>query len=292
MSWRLLILFFSLFLCFTQLQAAETPPPEETVSNPKRGWWWYEIEPPEAKTEEIQAGRPLPALSDYSLETLWEMHPDEFQGILLQIHKKAVMTLKEDDVRDYLVIQDIARRKALAFTNVNAMIVQKYPGLSLEADFPTVLPGRNARIRQEMAEIDTKLEESRKDFALIYFYSPTCHFCTEQNKILNFFLVKHPWEIRKIDITKRPQIAEGFGVRAVPYLLLIARKSKETIPVSVGVISLKELEKRLYRGIRLINKETTPEGYSMFEYERGGGFDATAPLRVNGAPAPAMIKRR
>ncbi len=285
MSWRLLIPFFSVLLCCNDLNAAEIKRSEDLNSNPKRGWWWYEILPSEEENVDNQE-RILPSLSDYSLEKLWEMHPDEFQSLLLKIHKKAVMTLKENDVRDYLVIQDIARRKALAFTNVNAMIVQKYPGLSLEADFPTVLPGRNAKVRQERMEIETELERSRKDFALIYFYSPVCHFCTEQSRILNFFLTKYPWEVRKVDITKQPELAENLGVRGVPYLLLISKKNQETIPISAGVISLKTLEKRLFRGIRLINKETTPEGYSMFEYERGGGFDATAPLKVNGVPHP------
>ncbi len=283
MYWRLLIPCFSFLVFSSGLYAAETENPISSPSDSKIGWWWYEVKPPE-ETDPEKEEKKLPSLSDYSFERLWNMHPDQFQGVLTSIHKKAVMTLKEEDVRDYLVIQDIARRKAHAYTNVNTMVVQKYPKLSLERDFPTALPGRNAKVKQQMIEVRTKIEQSTRDFALIYFYSPSCHFCAEQNKILQLFQAKHPWNVKPINITQNPKLAEKLQVHAVPYLLLLSRKSKETMPIAAGVISLAELEKRLHRGIRLLNKETNAESYSMYEFQRGGGFDATAPLNISNRP--------
>jgi conjugal transfer pilus assembly protein TraF len=66
-------------------------------------------------------------------------------------------------------------------------------------------------------------------------------------------------------------------VETVPALILIYKGSKEHIPVSVGVASLSDIEERLYRGIRLLKGETTPENWSLYEFQRGQGFDTKAP---------------
>lgn len=56
-------------------------------------------------------------------------------------------------------------------------------------------------------------------------------------------------------------------------MILIYSKSQDFIPVASGVTSLNEIEERLYRGIKLLRGEITPEEYSMYEFQRGGGFD-------------------
>jgi conjugal transfer pilus assembly protein TraF len=37
------------------------------------------------------------------------------------------------------------------------------------------------------------------------------------------------------------------------------------------------MEERLYRGIRLLKGETTPENWSLYEFQKGQGFDVKAP---------------
>ena len=280
---RSLILFFSVFLVTDLGHSADlsTGGPEDL--GPKQGWWWYEREPEkkEEKKEPEKAPNPAPSLSDHTTEELWNMHPDEFQALLMSLQKKAVRSPTIENVKEYYTIQDIARRKALAFANVAALVVQKYPELSLEGDFPNALPGKAAKVRQQAAEISQKIEQSKEDFALLYFFSPTCHFCAEQNDILRFFLEKYRgWQIRKIDISRNADLAEEFKVRAVPFLMLIHKNSKDFMPVSIGVVALTDMEERLYRGIRVLGKEITPEEFSMYEFQRGGGFDPAETLRV------------
>ncbi len=280
MYWQLLIPFFSLVILTSSLSTVQAGDETDKV-----GWWWYEIEPAPVE-ESSEKEEAMPSLSDFTIETLWNMHPDAFQELLTGIHKKAVKTLKEDDVKDYLVIQDIARRKALGYANVASMVVQKYPNFSLEADYPSNIPGQNAKTQQQISEINTTIGQSQDDFALIYFYSPSCHFCDAQNKILQLFQTKHPWTIRGINITNNPELAEDLGVHAVPYLVLLSKKTKKTLPIAAGVITLKELETRLHRGIRLLNDKIKPESFSMFDFEKGGGFDVTAPLKLTTGSLP------
>ena len=118
---------------------------------------------------------------------------------------------------------------------------------------------------------------ARDDFGLLFFYSPTCEYCEEQEQIMRYFEDRYGWEIKRIDFTQESTLADMFGVTIVPTILLVYRNSKEAIPVSAGVISLSEMEDKIYRGIRLLAGEITPEEYSIYDFQKGGGFDVTAP---------------
>ena len=61
--------------------------------------------------------------------------------------------------------------------------------------------------------------------------------------------------------------------RMVSFSRGVAPRSVKSLPVAVGVTTLDEIEQRLYRGIRLLGGEITPEEFNMYEYQRGGGFD-------------------
>ena len=89
---------------------------------------------------------------------------------------------------------------------------------------------------------------------------------------------KYGWEIKRIDRDVNPSLAARLGVESVPALILIYKGSREHIPVSAGVASLSDIEERLYRGIRLLKGETTPENWSLYDFQKGQGFDVKAPL--------------
>ena len=248
----------------------------------KRGWWWYEKMPEKKKEEEKRIGEEperSPRLDDYSTQRLWNMHPDDFQALLMTFQKKAVQSPTEENVKEYYTIQDIARRKSLAFANVTAAVMQKYPELSLAADSPITAPGRNAAVTQQTGEIESKIRNARDEFALLYFFSPSCPYCAEQETILGYFREKYRWEIKAVDTESDPGTSSLFGIKTTPTLLLIYRESRDQIPISTGVASLVEIEEKLYRGIRLLKGEITPEEYSLYEFQRGGAFDVKAPLR-------------
>ncbi|MBP7796968.1 MAG: conjugal transfer protein TraF [Elusimicrobiales bacterium] len=300
---KLRILFFnfllfgigicSFFICFVVPVTAEegkqpTKSPEiknhtqEKIfyDDTKRGWYWYEQaikekpeKPQTVETKEKEEKRVLPNLKDYTVEQLWNMHPDDFSKLLDMFYKKAVMKPSEETMYEYMVMQDIARRKAVAVANVQMAMVQKYPEFSVGSGYPITAPGINAQTRLTQKEIKSKLHNSRNDYGLIYFYSETCEYCKEQKKILKFFIDEYKWEIKEIEINKERHIASKFNVEMVPYTILVYRKSLDFFPVSAGVISLAEIEEKVYRGIRLLSGETTMEDYSIYDFQKGGVFD-------------------
>jgi len=62
-------------------------------------------------------------------------------------------------------------------------------------------------------------------------------------------------------------------VTIAPSTVLIYRNSRDYFPVSAGVMSLSEIEQRLYRGIMSLAGENSPENFSLYEFQRGGSFD-------------------
>lgn len=275
-----LALSCSLLLALTA-HAAPVPEGERLVyyRDAKKGWWWYQDPPWEEKKEErkeepkqVEKGRRIPAMKNYTPEQLWRMHPDDFQSLLMDFQKKAVMRLDEESTMEYLTMQDIARKRSLAFANVAAYVQQKNPALTLP-EYSLATPGMIAATRMRSEEMENRIRQAESDFALLYFQSPDCEFCRAQDGIIRFFQERYGWQVRSYDVNRSPELAARFNVTTTPYLILIYRKGRDYLPVSAGVVTLAEMEEKLFRGIRLLSGEVTPREYSLYEHRRGGSFD-------------------
>lgn len=247
------------------------------------GWWWYEDPPAQDKSQkgekEPKTDRVLPSMKDYTPETLWNMHPDDFQPLAKEFLKKAVQTPTVENVRDFYTMVDISRMKAHVFQNVAGVVWQKYPDLSLNADLPNAQIGRDAKLRISLIETENKLRSSASDFALIYFYSENCEFCKSQDAVLDKFYRKYGWEIKRVEIHEHPDLAERFDIKITPHLMLIYRESSDYFPVAIGVSSIDEIEDRIYRGMRLLSGEVSPESFTMYDFQKGGKLDPTGYMR-------------
>lgn len=309
MSRRSLILFFSLVIMSATTSHAETWKAERAgekkssggeyafYGSPERrpGWWWNAYKPEEEKAEtggkEEKKPDVPPPLKAYGKEELWTMHPDIFEPLTQAYRKKAVQQPTEENVRDYYEIQDIARRRALAYMNVSMTVLQKHPEFSVLKDYPVTPAGMGARVRQQNREIESRIRESAGDFALLYFHSPACEYCAEQSKIVDEFVRKYGWTVKRIDVDERPDLASRFGAATVPMLLAIYRGSDESIPVAVGVTALNDVEEALFRGVRLLAGEITAEEYTLYDFQKRGAFNPRAVLDAEKEGSQRSAKR-
>jgi conjugal transfer pilus assembly protein TraF len=279
------LLALGLLLCLAHPAAAASIDRAQTFyDDAKRGWFWYETTPtpaPEkpADTAPGLAAVFIPDMQNYSTEQLWKMHPDQFKALLQAFQKKAIMEPSVANLRDYMTMQDIARRKAAEFAMVTNYTLQASPEFDLNRDYPLATPGRTARTRLQQEEVQSRLAAAGKDHALLYFYSPSCAYCQEQDGILRYFVERHGWEIKPIDIEAQPGLAARFNVRTTPSMLLIQRGNDSYLPATVGVVSLDTLEDRLFRGVRLLSGEISPQEYAMYDFQRGGTMDPQSILR-------------
>lgn len=279
-SGRAVLLFCFLAAVLSGLPNTTMGLEQQFYNDAKQGWFWYREPAPEPEEEtELPVTRLLPALNDYSTEQLWDMHPDDFQALLMEFQKKAVQKPTEQNVLEYLTMQDMARRKAAVYANVASYVLQKHAGLDMGRDYPVTAPGVIARVKMQKEEIAATIQTAAEDHALLYFYSPDCPYCTEQQQILRFFTDHYGWQVKGIDINENLSAAARFNITTTPTLLLIGKGREEYIPVASGVVALDELERRLYRSIRLLNGQITPQGYSVYDFQKGGGLDPESILQ-------------
>lgn len=259
----------------------------------KRGYYWYDDpepkvpDPPKIKKkrtaeEQIEAPkkkeRRIPSLNDYTPQELWEMYPDDIVELEEDFRKKAVQSPTRENVKEHLYIKDLARRKSVAYTNSYMLALQENPDLNLERDMPMIPGAKAVQYKENENERRNKILSSRDDFAIIYFASDSCSYCAEQDKILGYFKGRNNWTIKRINKDMNPELSSKFNVTVTPTLLLIRKGREDFMPITSGIISLTDLEERVFNGIRLMNNETTPENYTTRDYQKGGPLDSSGPL--------------
>ena len=239
--------------------------------NNKQGWWWYQHESEEdPETPEKQR---LPEMKDFSYQQLWNMYPDDFHELLNTFMKKAVQKPDEKTVMDYLVMQDIARRKSLAFAAVMSYVNQKNQELGTQSVYPFTAPGQSAMVSMRVRAQEQTLAGAREQFALIMFTRKGCDFCVAQASILEFFVNKYGWPVRAVDMDDNPNMAAKFNITMAPTLIMVDKDSKQSIPISVGVMSMSDLVLKIYRSVRFMRGEITPQQWFMHDFERGKSND-------------------
>ncbi len=284
----------------TMALAEEVPSPEPAFyETAKEGWFWYHDPPPEVPEESDshnnstitrEAGPKVfetrnPSMDKYTINDIWNLHPDEFQGLLNGVQKKAVQTPNEKNILEYLIMQDVARRKALAYANATKFVTQKYSDkFNINQVYPTTTPGISARVQEQQKEISSTILAARENHALLFFVAQRCGFCDKQAAILTYFVEKYGWQIKPIDIGRHTTLAARFNITTTPTLVLIKDGTEQSMPISVGVVALSELERKLYQAIRYLGGETNIDTFQMYDYQKGGALDPGAILETEEQP--------
>jgi conjugal transfer pilus assembly protein TraF len=295
LNWLLLFFSAALFCapCYAeeigQNKSSDIPVRGPYYQEKKWGWYWFEdlnqeqIEEkrnaPQA-VKEKDSGR-YPSLKNYTYEALWNMHPDDFTELTEKINKKAVQYPTEENLLETIVLNDIARRKSVAFAGVYTLVTQKHPEYNSLDSYPITTPGKLA-LRDTMHDsISGVLAGAKKEFGLVIFTRDNCRFCDAQKVIIDRYLhSSYQWSVKEANISNDFQsaaMAESMGVETVPAIFLIYRVTGESMPISTGVTSFDELRNKLYWTIRYMRKEVSPEQYFLYDFQEGSGRD---PLKM------------
>lgn len=258
-------------------QSASNPAPAGNApTDAKRGYWFYK-KPPEpveeekaAETEKIVQKVMGPPPSEAEL---LKIPVKQVEKMIEDYREYAVYTTDVEATRWYYQMIDFARRRSRAFMNVSEVVMLNSPGLNMNTEYPTNVPGSNARIARRDGAIQQRLSLERENAALILLTSQGCGFCEAQRGILKFFQQKHGWTFREIDINQFPDAVTRFGTSSTPTTVLIVKGSPDWLPVAVGVESLPKVEENSYRAIRMLRGETTAQQWTTNEHEDGGLLD-------------------
>lgn len=255
--------------------------PKDFYSDKKRGWFWYEDPPPKEEDEVLEEplataapSGPGQTAAEFTYQELWTMYPPKFQEVYDNTLHQAMMTNAVEDVRDLALMHDVARRRGVALAEVFSYVTSTTPQFNTVKDFPMATPGRRALLSSRFNALDSEMQNVQNQYALLYFHSPGCAYCTEQEKILQLFNRKHGWEIEPIDIEQNPGLANQFDITTTPTLFLIQKDNPDPFPVAYGVTPVDELEKNIYQGIRILNEG--PVGSSTYDFHAGSSMDSRA----------------
>ncbi len=241
--------------------------------NPYKGWFWYQNPPKKVKTKKQEQESKNFITKTYTYKQLWNMYPDKFKKILNLALKQAVQYPTVVNVKQYMILQDIARRKAYAYSNVVDYIAQTDPTLNLHKDYPENDPGIHMRTGLINYDVSQALKNNINDYALLFFYEPGCQYCEIQSQIMKYLQDEDGWRIMPINITTHAMQAARFNVQTVPEIILIHKGSSQWIPVASGVTTVDTVEKNIYRGIMYFEGKISPQNWSMYQFQKSGGFN-------------------
>jgi len=247
-----------------------------TTEDERIGYWWYEDPVVKEFTEDLPE-TPLPPLP--SPAELLNYHPQQLEKMLEERLDQAVWKGDPAAIKDYYIVQDIVRRKALRFTALSEFVMMTNPELNAKSQFHTTNAGIKQEKRVRQAQQEALFAKVKDDFALLVFTSPSCPYCPAQINSMRYFTDRHDWEYREINIDANPEAAIRFNITTTPVTVLVKRGEntgeERWIPVSVGLSPVVTVEENTYRGIRYLNGEITPQEFVTPEHQKGGFFDPT-----------------
>lgn len=182
-----------------------------------------------------------------------------FQDKLVRTRKKAVWDPTKDNVREYMLLQIEARQKAKEFSTTFAQLTWQEPELSYTVNNPMNSVGKTQWKSTRRNAISDHMAELSQRYGLFYFFSSDCPACRAFGPILKEFSTIHNIEVMAISMDGGPSMSfsdwepnNGISVRLgmegtiTPSVVLFDRITRQAVPISAGVISLEDIENRIF----------------------------------------------
>ncbi|MHA6766101.1 conjugal transfer protein TraF [Sphingobium ummariense] len=258
------------FLAVPQSVNAQGERPAAAVS--KQGYWWYQAppSPPEKPDDADALVKPvIPPMAELATWT-----PPKIRKLIEQQRDYAATVLTIDAVADFWRLQDFARRKARAFAGITQIAMLQYPELNSKSANPMVGDARSELTAEKDAIRRSYLRAHGGEFALVMFSRSTCGYCRVQWPIIQRFQEEMGWQVTLLDIDKRPEVRERFGVEITPTTMVIRRGSQQRMIIASGVEAYPNLAQMAYQAVRLLRGDIRPEQFMTGPGEDAGFFDA------------------
>ena len=144
------------------------------------------------------------------------MHPDQLEPLLKAHRRWAVYTARPSDVHEYYRVQDVARRKALAFAATSETVMMQYPELSSRGTLGLTTQGNIADRKQRQGLIRRKLQNVRERYALGLFVRGSCPVCQVAEENIQDVQDGIGWRVQRLDLDQQPALARRFNVTTTP----------------------------------------------------------------------------
>lgn len=214
------------------------------------GWHFY-CDPAESKEP--------PEHNNVTQTEAAKLELQQIQERLEELKIQAVMYPTEANLKKYIAYQKEQLERAEKFADVWSKVLWKTPSLDPMVSHPINSIGNEVRYEIEAKGIEQALLNLNKDYGIFFFYSSTCIYCQRFSPIIKNLAERYQLNVMAVSmdgvflpqwpnsLVNRGQ-AEGMGMKGqpVPAVMLFDNTRNKVIPVGFGLLSMQELEKRIY----------------------------------------------
>ncbi len=186
---------------------------------------------------------------------------------------KAVIEPTEENVKEYMEYQKKVLDNSSEFADVWRRVLWKHPELDYTLKNPTNTLAKQEQIDLKKEDIKSSLLRLNERYGLFFIYKSTCPYCHKYSAILKEFSSMYGVDI--VPITLDGIAIEGWkdntikdlsalrklgleNINQVPATVLFDNRQKKVLPVGYGVLSISDLEDRIYV---LINNSKEYDGF-------------------------------
>lgn len=222
--------------------------------DPDRGFYWYPDPQLDKPVEEKKKEEKKP-------KTIYEMTSlEEVKKEIDRLKGVAVVNPTEKNVLEFLRAQNWVMDKSSMFADVARRVVWANPEVNYAARSPsTNFARQNDKERMDKRR-DELLQQLAQTHGILYFSRSDCVYCLDQGPVLKGFAQKTGMPILAVALDGKPvrmfpdakpdngisMIASGGeGIKTVPSMFLVDRKTQQMIPLGSGVIAADELAERI-----------------------------------------------
>lgn len=238
----------------------------------RQGYWWYVAPPKPADDKADLEEMVKPVIPPMAELARWT--PPRIRKLIEDQRDYAATVLTVEAVADFWKLQDFARRKARAFAGVTQIAMLQHPELSAKSANPMVGDARDQLLAHKDNVRRSYLRAHGGEFALVMFSRSSCGYCRVQWPIVQRFQDEMGWQVTLLDLDRRPDVAQRFGVNVTPTTMVIRRGSQQRMVIANGVEAYPNLIQTAYQAVRLLSGDIRPEQFLTGAGEEDGFFDA------------------
>ena len=212
--------------------------------NKGKGWFWYQV-PPKKRAVKKNV---LPKKPD--LKVIAALPVKEYKKILKQYKYAMINKPTERNVQNYIEVQEVAEKKAVAVSYMWKYVMESHPSLNYTNQI-----GGTSKYNTLISSMITHNKEValahslRNKMGLILFYDPSDPETPQE--VLQLSLVARRWGFyyRKASVTNHPNTAKRMGVIKTPEIIMVYKKKNGKIvhyPISIGLRTQQYIKDKIF----------------------------------------------
>lgn len=222
------------------------------IDRKAEGWHWFEDKPVTKQEDSKPQESPTPPKKQ---KTPSEQLKDLKKELETALHT-AIMNPNYENVRQYQIIQKQVADRAEVFSKRWMEVIFTNPSLDYTVLHPTNQAARHIYLDEQSRQIQEGIKKLSKTHGLFFFFKSDCAYCHKFAPIVKHFSETYGWKVLAIsmDGSKLPEfpdavsdngVSKRFNITSLPTLLAVNPDTGKNIPLSVGLASIEEIEKRV-----------------------------------------------